>query len=267
MPASELLTVEGWLARHPYLAPVARLRAEVDAVLAKLPSRAIAIPDWRDYAGDFAAGTPVLASESVAVDLAPAGESILGLVEGLGSSGLRDELRAHEVGPARLAAWLRGEDAFAPSSPGLLRFLGWTAAAAALAPLVRAFEAWRDDERWMRRYCPICGSPPSMGQLAGVDPGRIRFLSCGCCGTGWRTRRTPCPFCEADAHKLASLVVEGEAGLRIDWCESCRGYLKTYDGQGNEALLLADWSSLHLDVMALDRGLVRCAASLYELPV
>ena len=60
------------------------------------------------------------------------------------------------------------------------------------------------------------------------------------------------------------MTIEGEHGLRIDYCESCRGYLKTYDGQGHEALLLSDWSSLHLDLIAHDRGLNRLATSLYE---
>jgi FdhE protein len=62
-------------------------------------------------------------------------------------------------------------------------------------------------------------------------------------------------------------VVEGEGGLRIDYCEACRGYLKTYDGEGSENVLLADWTSLHLDVIACDRGLKRLAASLYTLPI
>jgi FdhE protein len=60
------------------------------------------------------------------------------------------------------------------------------------------------------------------------------------------------------------VAVEGEAGLRIDYCEACGGYLKTYAGQGDETLLLSDWSSLHLDLIARDRGLKRLAASLYE---
>jgi FdhE protein len=60
------------------------------------------------------------------------------------------------------------------------------------------------------------------------------------------------------------VAVEGEA-LRIDYCESCRGYLKTYVGDGSEATLLADWTSIHLDFVALDRGLKRSAQSLYEL--
>ena len=45
----------------------------------------------------------------------------------------------------------------------------------------------------------------------------------------------------------------------------CSGYLKTYDGEGSESVLLADWASLHLDVIARDRGLKRLAASLYDL--
>ena len=133
-----------------------------------------------------------------------------------------------------------------------------------LRPVVNAFDGWRDEDRWLRRYCPTCGSLPAMAQLVGADPGRKRLLSCGCCGTRWQFKRTGCPFCETDAQRLASVTIEGEGGLRIDHCESCGGYLKTYDGQGNEALLLSDWSSLHLDLIAHDRGLKRLAASLYE---
>lgn len=105
-----------------------------------------------------------------------------------------------------------------------------------------------------------------MAQLLGNDPGRVRLLCCGCCGTRWRYRRTACPFCEnEDDHRLASVVIEGEEDLRIDYCESCRGYIKTYNGSGNELLLLADWTSLHLDVIAQDHGLNRFGVSLYEL--
>jgi len=104
-----------------------------------------------------------------------------------------------------------------------------------------------------------------MAQLVVSDAGRKRLLACGGCRTRWEYRRTVCPFCEEDPQRVASLKVQGEGRLRIDYCESCRGYLKTYDGQGDEGLLLADWTSLHLDLAADDRGLKRLAASLYDL--
>jgi FdhE protein len=104
-----------------------------------------------------------------------------------------------------------------------------------------------------------------MAQLVGEDPGRRRLLVCGGCRTRWRYGRTGCPFCQTDTNRIAVVAVEGEGGLRIDYCESCRGYLKTYDGRGDEALLLEDWTSLHLDVVAEDRGLQRLAASMFQL--
>jgi FdhE protein len=105
-----------------------------------------------------------------------------------------------------------------------------------------------------------------MAQLVGTDPGRLRLLSCGRCKTRWRYRRTGCPFCEnQNDHRLEAMAVEGEGGLRIDYCEACRGYLKTYEGEGSEHVLLADWTSIHLDIIAHDRGLIRSAASLYEV--
>jgi FdhE protein len=60
-------------------------------------------------------------------------------------------------------------------------------------------------------------------------------------------------------------MIEGEGGLRIDYCDSCNGYLKTYCGEGNEEVMLADWTSAHLDLVARDRRLKRLGASLFDL--
>jgi FdhE protein len=190
-------------------------------------------------------------------DLAAAGAMTIALLARLGEDASTD--------PARVVPWLLGEDDLIPPSPALLRYLGWTATARWLAPVVRSFDAWRDEERWQRPYCPFCASLPAMAQLAGVDPGKRRLLACGCCGSRWQFRRTMCPFFETDPHRLPSLTIEMEPELRIDHCTSCRGYLKTYVGEGNEGLMLSDWSSLHLDIIARDRGLVRATVSLYEL--
>jgi FdhE protein len=236
-------------------------------------------PDFESHRSDFLAGLPLLRRDPPLLSLEPAGRLTAALVANLaGDSGLLggearmldEQLRdmAQAEAPRRVADWLMNDDSFTPSVPGLLRFLGWTAAARFLAPATAAFASWREgdlDERWLRRYCPLCGSPPAMAQLVVVDAGRKRLLACGACGSRWGYKRTKCPFCEADAEKLSSMKAEGEAGLRIDSCQSCRGYVKTYDGQGNEGLLLADWTSLHLDLLAQDRGLKRMANSLYEL--
>ena len=269
------MTSDPWLDAHAYLRPLADLSAQVDRAAAGIEVLDARIPDWQDYGPDFRAGVPLLASADAAVDLEPGGRMAAELLARLASEtspewlaaqtrALDAELRRDPNVPRRIADFLLGDEALTPPFSGLFRYLAWTAMARYLRPVVSAFDGWRDEERWLRRYCPTCGSLPAMAQLVGVDPGRLRLLSCGCCGTRWQFKRTGCPFCEADSQRLASVTIEGEPGLRIDHCESCGGYLKTYDGQGNERLLLSDWSSLHLDVIASDRGLKRAAVSLYE---
>ncbi|HTY41198.1 MAG TPA: formate dehydrogenase accessory protein FdhE [Thermoanaerobaculia bacterium] len=268
-------TLDAWLAAHPYLRPLAHWTSRVEGALASIPASSAPVPDWNDGADDLRAGVPLLRS-GLEIDLEPAGRAAVALVEKLSLDPthggpmahlplLAEHLRGDPEAPRRVGDWLLGDEAFAPPSPGLLRYLGWTAASRYLAPLVTAFDAWRDEEKWLRPYCPACGSAPAMAQLLGVDPGRKRLLACGACGSRWQFRRTACPFCESDSQRLASVVVEGEAGLRIDSCDACGGYLKTYDGHGDETLLMSDWTSLHLDLVARDRGLKGLAASLYDV--
>lgn len=270
-------TQDVWLTKHPYLGPLAGFQAQVEKAATESSFPTSPVPDFGDYTGDFHQGVPLLLSSSAAIILKSAEPAVVSLVDSLLTKSLPDkmmgkcralaaELHQDANAPQGAIAWLLGSEIFTTEHPGLLRYLGWIALARHLFPVVVAFGNWRDEERWLRGYCPACGSPPAMAQLVGNDPGRVRLLSCGCCGTRWRYRRTGCPFCEnQDDHQLGVLSVEGEAGLRIDYCERCDGYLKTYSGMGNEALLMADWTSLHLDVLAHDRGLKRLAASLYEL--
>jgi FdhE protein len=271
------MTRDVWLARHPYLQPLADLHARVDTALAAVFIPSPAVPIWDDYLDEFYAGVPLLRSSKISIDLNPVETGVAALLGALPSKSLPgrlvEEIRTLDAelhhdpdAPRRAVAWLLDSDSFALTSPGLLQYLGWTVLARYLHPIVRAFESWRDEERWLRNYCVTCGGPPAMAQLVGIDPGRLRLLSCGRCGTRWRYRRTGCPFCEKEGdHRLTVIAVEGEDGLRIDNCEACGGYLKTYNGEGSESVLLADWTSLHLDIVALDRGLKRLALSLYEL--
>jgi FdhE protein len=269
------MTQDAWVMSHPYLQPVASLHAQVKNETSGITAASFEMPKWDHYIGDFLAGVPLVRSFAVAIDWLPAEKMIRSKVERLTASPMpqmadeirivKAELRGELAAPNRVVAHLL-DHPFSSQSLGLLRYIGWTVLSEYLCPLVEEFAKWREEERWLRNYCPTCGSLPAMAQLVGSDPGRRRFLSCGCCTTRWRYQRTKCPFCEnQDDHRISIVTVEGEGGLRIDYCESCRGYLKTYDGEGNEAVMLLDWTSIQLDVIARDRGLKRLAESLYNL--
>jgi FdhE protein len=269
------MTPDRWLETHAYLRPIADLAAQVDRASAGIAVPGAPIPEWEEYRADFLAGVPLLSSADAAIDLEPGARIAEALLERLASGpspgtlaaearALQAALRREPHASRRIVDFVLGDETLTPPFPGPLRYVAWTAIARFLHPVVTAFEGWRDEERWLRRYCPTCGSLPAMAQLVGVDPGRRRLLSCGCCRTRWQFKRTACPFCDTDAQRIASVAIEGEPALRIDHCESCSGYLKTYIGEGHESLLLSDWSSLHLDLIAHDRGLKRLAASLYE---
>jgi FdhE protein len=273
----DTMTHDTWLATHSYLQPLALLHAQVNGALEEILTVSNCLPAWAGYADDFHAGVPLLQSPRSGIDFKPAETIITLLLERLAStqlprplaeqiSTLDAEMRQHPATPRRVVAGLLHEASLTSSYPGLLRYLGWLVLSRHLHPVTEAFDRCRMEDHWLRSYCPACGSLPAMAQLAGTGPLRRRLLACGLCNTRWGYQRMGCPFCETqDHHRLAVLAIEGEAGLRIDYCESCHGYLKTYAGEGNESLLLADWTSIHLDLVAQDRGLKRLAASLFEL--
>jgi FdhE protein len=68
-----------------------------------------------------------------------------------------------------------------------------------------------------------------------------------------------CTYCgERDHRKLGSLVPEGEGDmLKVETCESCRGYLKslaTLQAMPPFELLLRDLETVELDLVAVERG-------------
>ena len=270
------MTQEDWLTSHPYLHPVADLHAQINVATAEFRSSKIGVVRWDTYLNDFLTGVPLLHNTAAPFDFGPAEKATRLLVERLASQPLSEklasqlqilqaELRFRSESSRSVIRWLFDEGLFDTSCAGLLRYLGWTVMADYLDPLVNAFDTWREGERWLCTYCPTCGSLPAMAQLAGSDPARTRFLSCGCCRTRWQYRRLGCPFCgNQEDRRLGILMFEAEGALRIDYCERCKGYLKTYCGLGDEKVLLADWTSVHLDVIARDRGFNRLAMSLYE---
>ena len=130
------------------------------------------------------------------------------------------------------------------------------ACTARLAPVVDQLD---DQVAWRRGYCPVCGGPPLLGELRGVE---LRlFLRCAACGLAWPSRRLFCPVCESDNHHaLHTLKVEGDQRFSAQLCDGCGAYLKignAFEPPPAELLALDDLASADLDVVAVERGYAR----------
>jgi FdhE protein len=115
-----------------------------------------------------------------------------------------------------------------------------------------------DPETWLKGYCPVCGSLPSLSLLK-EETGK-RYLLCSYCGYQWRIDRLYCPFCNNKGQEsLHYLYAEGEEIYRIDLCDKCHQYIKTIDYRNLEESdpVLEDLATLHLDILASQKGYKR----------
>lgn len=113
---------------------------------------------------------------------------------------------------------------------------------------------------WLQGYCPICGAWPATAELRGLE--RNRRLRCGRCASDWPMPVLRCPFCNELRHdRLRALVPEGdEQTRRVDTCDSCKGYLKSFSAlqaMSPRALATIDLATLELDMVAEERGYAR----------
>ena len=115
-----------------------------------------------------------------------------------------------------------------------------------------------DPETWLKGYCPVCGSLPSLSLLK-EETGK-RYLLCSYCGYQWRIDRLFCPFCDnREQESLHYLFAEGEEAYRIDLCDKCHQHIKTIDFRiiGESDPSLEDLATLHLDILASQKGYKR----------
>jgi FdhE protein len=69
-----------------------------------------------------------------------------------------------------------------------------------------------------------------------------------------------CPFCNnKDQESLQFFYAEEEKTHRVDLCDKCHQYIKTVDLRtiGDTDFLLEDLATLHLDIVASERGYKR----------
>lgn len=271
--------LQRWLLKYPYLEKIARFQGVVEEA-AHGAATVSPLPAWDPFEDDYRRKVALLHSTAIRLPIVDFAAPVLGrIVERVSASPLPQKLAGacqelqtrfsssrQEI--VRALEWVAGTgiENEAPAHSGLIQYLGWTALSQVLAPVVESFGQWRDEDAWGQGYCPTCGAFPVMGQLVPSTTGRLRSLSCSCCRSRWRAKRIGCPYCgNEDSNRLSILQVEEGEPMRIDVCESCKGYVKTYTGQGEEKLFLADWTTLHLDVLARERGFERKGISLYEL--
>ena len=126
-------------------------------------------------------------------------------------------------------------------------------------------------EAWQGGACPVCGGQVQVSVIAAETGeflgGSPRSLVCGRCAAWWSFPRAVCAVCgEEDPRNLGSYFVEEQSGVRVDACETCHGYVKTFDLRqpgGTEVVpLVDDVATLTLDVWATEHGLARPVHSL-----
>ncbi len=281
--------MEQWTEAHPHLAELARLhRCLEEAFTDAVGVPPCVHPDAAEGQAQVPAPTaaakdelPLLLHHRLdAAFLTQAGGALLRLMEALPAEGLpapflQECVHLRErLGQSATEAVLavetiltgcRGGSRTAPTVSPLLAFLIWKL-------LTKLLASWREDLEqrlpelaWEEPICPLCGAGPSMAQLVRTSTGRKRLLVCGCCAMRWEYKRIGCPHCGNEEQSQLSIIEPEDEPFRIDCCQQCKGYIKTYTGKDGDGLMLADWSSLHLDALAMQQGWQRQAESLYSL--
>ncbi len=110
-------------------------------------------------------------------------------------------------------------------------------------------------DTWLKGYCPVCGSLPSLLYLEG-EGARKGF--CSWCATRWNLHRLQCPYCDNRYHEsLGYLSIEEEPHDRISYCNLCKFYFRQIDTRElayPPYLRLEEWTTLHLDLIAQNAG-------------
>lgn len=126
-------------------------------------------------------------------------------------------------------------------------------------------------EHWAAAACPVCGAAAQVSVIAEESgefmAGSPRSLWCSRCAADWTYPRARCVRCgEDDARRVGSWVADVWPTVRIESCDTCRGYIKTFDlreaGGVDVVPLVDDVASAALDLWAAGRGLQRSTHSL-----
>ncbi len=125
----------------------------------------------------------------------------------------------------------------------------------------KQFSVNNKTNEWKLGHCPVCGHNAIFATLSERENGK-RYLICPLCETKWPFNRVACPYClEKDPEKLGYFKVEEEKQYRVNFCLTCKGYIKTCDERSGSLLtdniLLEDAKTSYLDHLAQKEGFKR----------
>ena len=155
---------------------------------------------------------------------------------------------------------------------GFVRSTIWRIIAALVPADLKDPDGWnpdRDRPRFRENFCPVCGRRPVLADLRKYREGRTRDLVCGGCGTRWLYARVGCVYCgNTNLEKMHTLEPTDSDLMRLDVCDACDSYIKTYRGplNGSDAddIYRQDWASIHLDLLAEEKGLHKKGNTILE---
>ncbi len=140
--------------------------------------------------------------------------------------------------------------------PSTLRFVLFQLVKPFAEKRAESLPPFPDEVKWLKGYCPVCGSWPELGFIEGRE-GR-RKLRCSFCGHTWAFMRIQCPFCETtDSDKLELHFAKDRAFERVELCQECKKYLVSVDLREriDEVVLeVAPLGLVHLDILAQEKG-------------
>jgi FdhE protein len=116
--------------------------------------------------------------------------------------------------------------------------------------------------------CPFCGEKPVVAVLRGEGDGAKRSLVCSLCSTEWEFRRILCPACgEQNKDNLPVYTASEFDHVRVEACDSCRGYVKAIDltKNGLAVPVVDELASVALDVWAGEKGYTKLMPNLLAL--
>lgn len=260
---------------HPELVDAVDLQLEMVELYRRVQGR-VPVP-WIDSASSqvaerAAAGRPLVAFETVPVDLTDLRLLVRQTAEAMRRHGFLDEAeyaRVQAVGRdmgllVAVGAWYRaaaeqhGGDVSAPTSadedPALAQVLT-LAMRPFLSRCAEVVQQRPELAQWTRGYCAACGADPDFSVLTAGD----RLLICSRCGLQWKFEPATCPFCRNEDRDRLSTFATADGKYQVQACEVCRRYIKAYDARrgGRPVMPLVDTvATLPLDAAAVQKGYV-----------